>query len=137
VSESACPVPRPEHPRPDAFRPDWVSLNGPWDFAFDPRNLGEQLRWYRPTRAGTPEDQFELSITVPFPWESKLSGVSSPEYRGAGWYRRRIEIPADWLQRGLRPILHFGAVDWSAKVWVNGWFASEHDAQGCGWRAAG
>ncbi|HEU5315143.1 MAG TPA: glycoside hydrolase family 2 TIM barrel-domain containing protein [Chloroflexota bacterium] len=141
------PVPRPEHPRPDFQREHWVNLNGRWRFSFDPQNVGEQRRWYRvshPTAAarlgevGDPvEDPFGAEITVPFPWESRLSGVNEPNYKGAAWYQRAIEVPAEWAEsapgaRGQvvwrrRPILCFGAVDWSARVWVNGRFATEHD----------
>jgi hypothetical protein len=111
--------PRPEHPRPDLFRPDWLSLNGPWRFAFDPRNVGEHERWYAGGRVTGRE------IQVPFPWESRLSGVEAPDYMGAAWYEREIELPAAW--RGRRVFLHFGAVDWSARVWLNGRFLAEHE----------
>ena len=72
---------------------------------------------------------------MPFPWESRLSGLSAKEYKGAAWYQRSIEIPADWadsppedgpLQWRLKPYLCFGAVDWHARVWVNGRFVGEH-----------
>jgi hypothetical protein len=117
-------VPRPEIPRPDFARADWVSLNGPWEFSFDPNNLGEQQRWHR---YNPPEDIFRLRINVPFPWESLLSGVSAPEYKGAGWYRREIEVPGDWQERGLRPILKFGAADWLTRVWARGRLLCEHE----------
>ena len=141
-------IPRPEYPRPDFRREHWVNLNGRWRFSFDPQNIGEQRRWYRvshPTAASRlgelndpVEDPFGAEIVVPFPWESRLSGVNNTTYKGAAWYQRSIEVPADWGEepadgaRGRvewrrRPYLCFGAVDWSARVWVNGRFAVEHD----------
>lgn len=112
---------RSEHPRPDHRRDPWLSLNGPWRFAFDPEMIGEQDRWHRPT-AGRPKS---LEINVPFPWESRLSGVAAPRYQGAAWYEREVTVPAEWTD--LRPILHFGAIDWSARVWVNGHLVAEHE----------
>jgi len=114
-------VPRSEHPRPNMQRADWRSLNGPWRFAFDPQLIGEQMRWYAP--GAVPAKN--LTITVPFPWESPFSGVARPDYKGAGWYEREFTVPADW--QGLTPFLHFGAVDWHARVWINGQFATEHN----------
>ncbi|MEZ4663631.1 MAG: hypothetical protein R2911_39355 [Caldilineaceae bacterium] len=66
-----------------------------------------------------------MTITVPFPWESPASGVERPDYKGAGWYEREFTIPADW--QGLTPYLNFGAVDWHARVWINGQLAGEHE----------
>ena len=117
-------TPRPDYPRPYLRRDEWRSLNGPWRFAFDPHVHGEQMGWHR-SRPGTPAGEKNLTISVPFPWESPLSGVAAPEYRGAGWYEREVTIPAAWA--GQRAFLNFGAVDWSARVWVNGHFAAEHD----------
>ncbi len=127
-------IPRSEHPRPQRYRSAWTSLNGEWRFAFDPEEIGEQERWYipateltfrhiygRPLRGKTKN----LRINVPFPWESKLSGVERPDYKGAGWYERSFTVPAEWA--GLTPFLNFGAVDWHARVWVNGLLAGEND----------
>lgn len=122
------PTPRPEYPRPYLRREEWRSLNGPWRFAFDPHVNGEQMGWHR-GRPNRPAGSKDLTITVPFPWESPLSGVAAPEYRGAGWYEREVKIPAAWadLGPGVRPFLNFNAVDWSARVWVNGQIAAEND----------
>ena len=109
------------HPDPRHQRPDWLPLNGPWQFAFDPRTDGERRHLGMRNNA----DSGDLTINVPFPWESPLSGVARPDYKGAAWYTREITVPAEW--EGLTPWLHFGAVDWSARVWVNGRFAAEHD----------
>jgi beta-galactosidase/beta-glucuronidase len=66
-----------------------------------------------------------MTITVPYPWESRLSGLSAAEYKGAGWYEREFTVPAAWT--GQRVYLHFGAVDWQARVWVNGKLVAEHE----------
>jgi len=128
------------------MREPWLNLNGRWRFTFDPHNVGEQKRWYRrpspqaASRGGAAqlsaeEDPFGLEITVPFPWESRLSGLSAKAYKGAAWYQRSLEVPSDWAERApeggpprwrLTPWLCFGAVDWHARVWVNGRFAGEH-----------
>ena len=108
-------IPRPEHPRPDFERSEWLNLNGVWDFAFDP-----EQQWKEPNDA-----KFDQRIVVPFPWESKLSGVHRPDYRGVAWYRRTFTIPTEW--KGKRVALKFGAVDWHAKVWANGELLGEHE----------
>jgi hypothetical protein len=134
--DSTSSIPRPEHPRPDFQRANWVNLNGRWRFVFDPDNVGEQQRWHRvrhpevePATGWTPDDPFDAEINVPFPWESALSGIGKTDYLGAAWYQRSFTVPAEWKAGDawrLRPVLCFGAVDWWAKVWVNGRFAGEH-----------
>ena len=123
---------RPEHPRPYLKREPWLNLNGQWRFAFDPQLIGEQERWYLThaarTKKSAPGVQGEdklLTINVPFPWESPLSGVARPDYKGAGWYEREFTVPEAW--QGLVPYLIFGAVDWQARVWINGRLAAEHN----------
>jgi hypothetical protein len=88
---------RPEHPRPDFERSQWLNLNGQWDFGFT--------------------DKFGGKITVPFCWESELSGVQK-KGETTGWYRRTFAIPAAWT--GKHAWLHFDAVDEEATVWANG-----------------
>ncbi|TME74818.1 MAG: glycoside hydrolase family 2, partial [Chloroflexi bacterium] len=88
-------TPRPEYPRPRLRRRGWASLNGTWQFAFD-----------------TPD--FDRSIVVPFAYQSVLSGIGERALHDTVWYRRRFTRPdADRL------ILHFGAVDYAATIWVN------------------
>jgi hypothetical protein len=70
------------------------------------------------------QHSFSKKITVPFPWQSKLSGIHDTEYNGVAWYERDIAIPAD---AGPRIVLTFGAVDWSATVWVNGKEVASHE----------
>ncbi len=101
----------PEYPRPQMVRVSWTNLNGEWDFALAPSGDGEP-------------ETFERKIVVPFPVESVLSGVASevrPE--DAVWYRRKFD---PGKHDGQRVLLHFGAVDWQTKVWVNGIEVGEH-----------
>jgi len=105
------------HPRPQFERTHWRSLNGPWQFAFDP-----QQQWR------DPEDvTFDLEIQVPYCPESELSGLSSTGYHPVVWYKKTLELHSDdFPERGGRLLLHFEAVDYSAKVWVNGQMLTEH-----------
>jgi hypothetical protein len=113
-------TPRPEHPRPDFQRPQWVNLNGAWDFDFDPDGVGEKENWFE-----TGRHKWSQKIVVPFPWESELSGIQKPAYRGVGWYHRKISAPRDW--KGKRIVLIFGAVDWAARVWLDGKSIGSHE----------
>jgi hypothetical protein len=95
----------PEYPRPQMVRKDWRNLNGLWQLEFgtvgDSAPVGKDLAKH---------------ILVPFPVESALSGVMKQADRL--WYRRTFTVPQMW--QGLRILLHFGAVDWEAEVFVNG-----------------
>ncbi len=105
--------PRDETPRPDLERVGWVSLNGAWDFCFDPDGTGAARELMRPGAGG-----FDQRIVVPFPWESALSGIQAPTARGVAWYRRSFSTPT--RRPSDRLYLCFGAVDQSCRVWVNG-----------------
>ena len=95
----------PEYPRPIMERAEWQNLNGLWNYAILP--VGKQT----PTA-------FDGKILVPFAVESSLSGVGKTLGRDNElWYQREFTIPAKW--RGNNVLLHFGAVDWKADVWVN------------------
>ncbi|SDS04374.1 Glycosyl hydrolases family 2 [Paenibacillaceae bacterium GAS479] len=113
---------RMEYPRPQFTRQQWLCLNGEWAFAFDDANVGEGEGWYRDRQSGSP---FDRSIQVPFTFQSKLSGIEDPGFHDVVWYQRSFEIPANW--QGKETILHFGAVDYCAKVWVNGQLAAVHE----------
>jgi hypothetical protein len=96
----------PEYPRPQLVRPDWVNLNGLWQYAVQPAGEEQPSEW-------------KGDILVPYPIESALSGVMEkvqPDQRL--WYRRTFERPK--LDDGGRLLLHFGAVDWKCTAWVNG-----------------
>jgi len=110
--------PRPEHPKPQFQRDQWLNLNGTWDFAFDFGFSGKEKGWH--------EDPSDLrqQITVPFCPESKLSGIGYTDFIPAAWYHRSIEVPEDWA--GKRVLLHFGAVDYCCRAWVNGQFVGDH-----------
>ena len=108
-------IPLPEHPRPDFERPAWVNLNGIWQFRFDPRDEGLVQTWQQGV-------DFPLTITVPFPWGSALSGV--PDRAQIAWYARTIEVPSGWA--GRRVFLVVGAADWHTTAWLDGQKLGEH-----------
>ena len=101
----------PEYPRPQMVREHWMNLNGLWEYAITPVE-------------SVPEEM-DGHILVPFAVESALSGVGrAVTENDALWYSREITIPKDW--DGQRIILHFGAVDWKAEVYVDDRFVGEH-----------
>jgi len=110
-------VPRPEHPRPDFERAGWLNLNGQWQFEIDNELTGDE-------RGLATGHDLEGTITVPFCPESRLSGVAHTDFMKQVWYRREFRVPREMT--GQRLLLHFGAVDWHARVWVNGTLVGEH-----------
>ncbi len=105
-------APALDYPRPTLVRPRWQSLDGLWQFAVRPRAAGPPAQW-------------DGEILVPYPIESALSGVGravSPEERL--WYRTTFAIPREWSRDTM--LLHFGAVDWDAVVWLNGIEVGRH-----------
>ena len=110
-------IPRPEYPRPQFMRDEWINLNGTWEFALDPGRSGEARGW-------TSGRTFPKRITVPFPPESDLSGIGERDFMPCVWYRRTFRMPERWT--GRRVLLHFGAVDYETAVWVNGRPAGTH-----------
>ncbi|HWA16627.1 MAG TPA: hypothetical protein VG817_09345, partial [Gemmatimonadales bacterium] len=105
---------RGEHPRPQLQRAHWRSLDGTWNFAFDPAAMHE-----------LPETvTFDRTIQVPFPPESRASGIGDTGYHNVLWYHRRVKLEPREMQGDL--LLHFGAVDYQARVWVNGNLVAEH-----------
>ena len=114
-------VPRAEYPRPQFERQEWQNLNGTWTYSFDFGVTGESRGWQN-------SNGFEGRINVPFCPESKLSGVGHTDFISCMWYQRRVNVPASWA--GRRIMLHFGAVDYEASIYVNGRFVERHF--GCG-----
>jgi hypothetical protein len=113
---SEAPVPLPEHPRPGKQRPQWLNLNGSWQFRFDKENEGMDEAWYE---AGV---EYPGEIKVPFSWGAPLSGV--PDEADIGWYAREITAPAGW--DGRRIFLVIGAADWHTTAWLDGEKLGEH-----------
>ncbi len=111
-------IPRKEHPRPQFKREQWINLNGKWNFAFDFGLSGQEKNWHENP------DAFNEKITVPFCPESELSGIDYTDFIPSVWYHRDFEVPADWSAD--RILLHFGAVDYECRVWVNGEYAGNH-----------
>lgn len=114
---AANDIPRPEYPRPQFERSEWINLNGQWTYEFDFSNSGKSRRL---TRA----KQFSNTITVPFCPESKLSGVNYTDFINQMWYQRSISIPSGW--EGKKIILHFGAVDYYTEVFIDGHHVGNH-----------
>jgi beta-galactosidase/beta-glucuronidase len=108
----------PPHPRPQLTRNRWQDLSGPWDFAYDDEDVGCRERWQ-----DDPE-VFDRTIVVPFPPESSASGIGDRGFHGVLWYHRTFLPEHD---PGGRLLLHFGAVDHSASVWVNGQLVAVHE----------
>jgi beta-galactosidase/beta-glucuronidase len=102
------------YPRPQLERPQWMSLNGQWRFLFD-----DQKRLKQPLEI----HDWPLAIQVPFPPESKASGIGDYGFHRVCWYERDFELRPD----DGRIILHFGAVDYLAKAWVNGHGVAQHE----------
>lgn len=103
---------RPEYPRPQMVRHNWMNLNGLWDYAISAKDAVDM-----PAADG--------QILVPFCIESSLSGVCKRvDGDDALWYRTAIETPKEWT--GKHVLLHFDAVDWQAEVFVNGQSVGTH-----------
>lgn len=98
-------------------RERWRSLNGLWRFAFD-----DAARWLDPAHV-----EFDREILVPYPFESQRSGIHDTGYHPVVWYGTRVVLGEDDRPPPQgRLLLHFGAVDYSARVWANGHLVAEH-----------
>jgi beta-galactosidase/beta-glucuronidase len=111
-------LPRPEYPRPQFERTEWLNLNGEWRFDFDDANVGLKDSWFK-------THSYSRRITVPFAFQTKLSGIGEIDLHDTVWYERDFDVPENW--GGKRVMLHFGAVDYRAWVWVNGIFVCQHE----------
>lgn len=110
-------IPRPEYPRPQFERTDWVNLNGKWSFELDLNHVGLE-KGYAESKG------FQGTILVPFSPESELSGVGHTDFVTGIWYHRTIDVPASW--EGKRVLLNFGAVYYQSDVFVDGKFVGRH-----------
>jgi len=111
-SEQVSDQPLQEYPRPQMTREGWTNLNGYWDYAIVDRS------------SPSPK-QYQGKILVPFAVESQLSGVGKRVDAGNQlWYRRTFEVSSNERKKPL--LLHFGAVDWEAEVFINGQSAGIH-----------
>lgn len=146
--------PRPEYPRPDRQRGslegyDWLNLNGPWQFRFDPQRRGVDEKWFEPE-----EGEWREQIIVPFCWESlaawgegdtagndnyystrafcnplevtRDNHRSAPRYE-VGWYKRLVDLPSNSAWDGKRVILTIGAADFFTDAWCNGRPLGHHE----------
>ena len=111
IAHSEIEIPRPEYPRPQFERADWINLNGKWSFDFDFSKSGIERELFS-------SQGFEKSIIVPFCPESPLSGVNHKDFINAMWYQRAISIPSTW--DGKRILLNFGGVDYKSTIYING-----------------
>jgi beta-galactosidase/beta-glucuronidase len=118
-------LPRPEYPRPQLRRPEWTNLNGEWAFAFDDEDAGLAHGWHNVSVDHLYSDAspFDRRITVPFCYQSRLSGIGDPSFHDVVWYARTFDPPPG----SERLLLHFGAVDYRATVWVDGTQVAFHE----------
>ena len=105
----------PEYPRPQMARAPWMNLNGVWDYTGRPQTAA--------LPAPPPAKEYHERILVPYPTESALSGIQ--RHDDQMWYHKVFELPTSW--RGRHVLLHFGAVDQLATVWVNGKQVAHHE----------
>ena len=108
---------RAEHPNPQWERETWKNLNGPWEFEFDFGCSAVERRLWEKKR-------FDREILVPFCPESRLSGIGYTDFISGVAYRRNFELSQEELSG--RVLLHFGAVDYEASVYVNGTLVGSH-----------
>jgi len=110
------------HPSPQRRRAGWLDLTGPWGFAYDDANAGLGDGWQDDPQP------YGRVIQVPFPPESKLSGIHDTVEHPVVWYRRTFRLSdVGGFEAGRRLLLHFGAVDYSARVWLNGKLVDRHE----------
>jgi len=106
------------YPRPQMRRTHWTSLDGPWKFAFDEAITEDPSPCNR---------RWPLQIEVPFAPESARSGIGDQGFHAGCWYERDFSVAAGEARAHRRLLLHFGAVDYRARVWVNGVAVADHE----------
>lgn len=114
-------VPRPEYPRPQFQRTDWMNLNGTWTYSFDFGRTGQNKRWQE-------SKGFNDKILIPFCPESRLSGVAHTDFINTIWYQRTLDVPQQW--KGKNIMLNFGAVDYEATIYIDGKEVDKHFGAG-------
>lgn len=107
------------HPRPQLTRTRWIDLGGAWEFAYDDERRGLDESWQACAEVYT------RTIQVPFPPESSASGIGDTSFHPIVWYRRTFQLSS--VDTGKRLLLHCGAVDYRAHVWVNGHLVATHE----------
>lgn len=105
-------IPRSEHPNPQFFRKEWLNLNGEWEFEIDYSASGKDREFEK-------TEHLSKKIIVPFCPESKLSGIQNTDFMDCIWYQRYFSVPEEWGKNGRKILLHIGACDYFATVWVN------------------
>ncbi|MGN6483210.1 MAG: sugar-binding domain-containing protein, partial [Thermomicrobiales bacterium] len=105
-------------PNPQFVRDGWVDLTGAWSFAYDDADQGLAERWFQDTT------KLDRTIQVPYPPESGLSGIGDTSYHRVLWYARTFTVEPG---TGANTLLHFGAVDYRATVWVDGAWVGDHE----------
>lgn len=109
---------RAEYPRPQFERKEWMNLNGTWDFDFDDDDLALTRHWERN------EHKLSRTIEVPFCFESSLSTIADTSVHDRCFYKREFSIPKSWEDKDI--LLHFCAVDYYCKVFINEKMCGEH-----------
>jgi beta-galactosidase/beta-glucuronidase len=105
-------LPLNDYPRPQLARKNWTNLNGQWNFTILEKGT-------------SPPSAYEGEITVPYPVESAQSGVKRTVGKDKElWYKRSFTVTQ--VKPDFRTLLHFGAVDWEAEIFVNGKVAGIH-----------
>ncbi len=108
----------PLHPQPQMARAHWIDLCGPWGFAYDDTDVGLDEQWH------ARDEVYAGAIQVPFPPESPASGIGDTSFHPVVWYRRTFERAPEDADKRL--ILHCGAIDYAAMVWLNGQLLATH-----------
>ncbi len=110
---------RTEYPRPHFVRKEWQCLNGTWNFDFDDKNEAEASHWEKNSHS------LSRQIQVPFCFESELSGINDASIHNRCFYKRRFTVAEEW--KGKNILLHFGAVDYRCKVYIDEVLCGEHE----------
>ncbi|MDB5478772.1 MAG: glycoside hydrolase family 2 sugar binding protein, partial [Alphaproteobacteria bacterium] len=110
-------IDRLNYPRPQFYRPRYMKLNGEWQFDFDDGRRGMEEKWFER------DHKLSRTINVPFAYQTELSGINDKTPHDIGWNKRNFSIPKEWedinwIDYDL--LLHFGAVDYRAQVFING-----------------